>query len=211
MSKAEAQLKKERLAKSQRKTIFQGKILNLHLEKLFFKGGKTKEKEIVEHPGAVVCLPVNAAKKIFLIKQYRRAVDSILIELPAGRIEKNEKPLFAAQRELREETGYKAAQLIRLGGFLTTPGFSNEFLHLFLALGLKKSPLAPDADEKLDLMEASLEEALQMVQTGLIQDAKTISALLYYLLWQTGSKPLSALKNRLFEKTELPRPASGLK
>ena len=120
------QQEKERKAQIEKSWIHQGKIVKMHLESIFYNDGTKKNVEIVEHPGAVVILPVTSNKNIIFIKQYRKAVDKILIELPAGILEKGEKPSTCAKRELQEEIGYKPNKLINLGGFHPSPGFCSQ-------------------------------------------------------------------------------------
>lgn len=183
MNKAELHKKKEQEATVEKRIIFEGKRIDLFLEKIMFSPTKIQTFEIVHHPQAVLLLPLDSSKKIFFVKQYRRAVDKILLELPAGIIEQNEPVPEAAQRELQEEIGYKAGSLISLGGVYTSPGFCNEIIHLFLAIDLQKSSLPPDEDEHIDVVQFSLEETLDLIDKGQIFDAKTIVAILKYQRW----------------------------
>jgi len=180
-SEAQRDLEKENLLDS--RLAYQGKIIGLKLE-TYRLGQKTKIAEIVRHPGAVVIVPVDAEGNLLLVRQWRRAANEILIELPAGTLEPNEPPATAALRELQEETGYAAKALIPLGGFFSAPGFCTEYLHLFAAEGLSPAPLPPDDDEQIDLLSLPLADAFQMIEKGEIQDAKTIAGLFRYQLWK---------------------------
>jgi len=162
---------------------YKGKIVSLRLN-TYKIGKKTKIAEVVEHPGAVVIVPVDEKGRLLLIEQWRRAASEILIELPAGTLEKNEQPESAAGRELQEETGFKAKTLTPLGGFFSAPGFCNEYLHLFAAEDLYPSPLAPDDDESIDLLPTPLSEAVEMIKKKIIRDAKTIAGIYMYQLWK---------------------------
>ncbi len=119
---------------------YQGRVVNLRLDTFQF-GEETRVREIIHHAGAVVILPIDSKGKILLIQQWRRAVNEILIELPAGTLEPGEEPRATAIRELREETGFDARKLTSLGGFFSCPGFCDEYLHLFVAEDLHPSPL----------------------------------------------------------------------
>lgn len=171
------QKKREELLGKETTLIYKGRIITLEL--LAFSTGKTFE--IVKRDPAVVILPILPDGKILLIQQWRRAAAEIMIELPAGIIEKGEDPLTSAQRELREETGYRANRISPLGGFYSTPGFCNEYLHLFLAEDLHLDPLPPDEGECIDLMPVTPEEAKQLIAKNQIRDAKTVAGVLRYL------------------------------
>ncbi len=138
------------------------------------------EKDYVAHPGAVVILAFVKQMEILLIKNERFAVEKTLWELPAGTLEKDEKPIETASRELIEETGYKALTLDPLLEFYTTPGFCNEKIHAFTALDLEHVGQNLDATEVITVHPTSFTEALQMIDRGEIIDGKTITTLLYY-------------------------------
>ena len=151
--------------------------------------GHLKRWDIVVHPGAVVLVPVMKTGELLLVKQWRRAADKILVEFPAGTLEEGEAPGVCAQRELREETGYRAERIIPMGGFFTAPGFCTEFLHLFLALDLEAAPLqTDDEDEEIDLVTASHEAVAEMIEKHQIQDAKTIAGFYRYDRWLKSQK-----------------------
>ena len=157
---------------------YRGRIINLRVDQIHTDSGYRGIREIVEHPGAVAIVPIDERQQIVLVKQYRSAVGKNTIEVPAGTLSKGEDPLVCAHRELKEETGYQAAKLDRIGGVYTAPGISSEFIHLYLATGLTAGESATEEDEAIDLMRVSLNEALSMIHDGSINDAKSVSALL---------------------------------
>lgn len=136
--------------------------------------------DIVMHPGAVVIIPITADGKILLIKQWRHAVDQILIELPAGTLEMNEEPITCAEREIQEEIGYRAQKMTPLARFYSAPGYSTELLYLFVAEKLEPSFLPADEDEGIDVFPVTLAEAKKLIKTGEICDAKTIAGIHCY-------------------------------
>jgi ADP-ribose pyrophosphatase len=158
--------------------IFTGKILSLFLDKLRLPDGQVVEREIVRHIDAVGIAAVTKDRQIVLVRQYRPAVGKEVLEIPAGLLFSNEKPEECAWRELKEETGYQADKLKKLVSFYTSPGFSDEVLHLFLAEGLKQGKPAFEDDEYLKILQKPLEEAISLILAGQIVDAKTIIALL---------------------------------
>lgn len=162
--------------------IFNGRILKVKLDKVLLPNGKISSREVVLHPGAVAILPILPNGDIVFVKQYRYPIDSIIYELPAGKLELNEKPLKCAIRELSEETGYDTNNLEFLTTIVTTPGFSNENIYLYLAKNLIKSKQHLDEDEFIDVEVLSVSKVKQMILEGNIFDSKTLSALLVYLL-----------------------------
>lgn len=162
---------------------YKGKLISVRSDRIQDSQGRVHQYDIVLHPGAAVMIPIHEGGKIHLVKQWRRASQEILIELPAGTLENNENPLHCAQRELQEEIGYKAKKMTSLGGFFTAPGFCNEYLHLFLAEELIESPLIGDDSDKIDPCLLSLEEALDWIEQGKIKDAKTICGIYRYFRW----------------------------
>ncbi len=136
--------------------------------------------DVVIHPGSIVLIPVMDDGKILFIKQWRHVVDQILIELPAGTLEKSEEPMACAEREIQEETGYRAGKITFLGGFYSAPGYTTEYLHLFLAEELEPSFLPADEDEGIDVFPLTLLEAQKMIKTGKICDAKTLAGIHRY-------------------------------
>lgn len=166
--------------------IFSGKILKLRLDEVELPDGKYSTREIVEHPGAVAIIPIDEDKNVIMVRQYRKPVEEVLLEIPAGKLEANEDVHTCAQRELLEETGYKAEKMIHIMEFYTTPGFSNEKMSLFLALGLEAAESKADEDEFIKREKIPLDKAIEMIKNGEIKDAKTIVGLLLSHLFLQG-------------------------
>lgn len=143
-------------------------------------GERIAEREVVRHPGAVTILPMLDNDHVCLIRNYRVAVDEQLIELPAGTLEPPEDPEVTAERELIEETGYRAQQLHKLHEFYLSPGILDEKMHLYLATGLEPGDPAREHGELIENLVVPWAEALAMVMDGRIHDAKTLIALLFY-------------------------------
>ncbi|NCU18295.1 NUDIX hydrolase [Pallidibacillus pasinlerensis] len=166
-----------------RKTIFEGRIINLYLDEVSLPNGKTSMREIIKHPGAVAVIAITEEDKILLVEQYRKALERSLVEIPAGKLEKGEDPRESAKRELKEETGYTCESLEQVTSFYTSPGFANELVHIYHAKGLKKEKeLHLDEDEFVSVMEVTYEEALNLIKEQKIYDAKTIYAIQYWQL-----------------------------
>lgn len=170
--------------------IFSGKVVNLQIDEVELPNGKTAKREIIKHPGAVAIIAVTDENKVVMVEQYRKALEKMIIEIPAGKLEKNEEPWICAKRELEEETDYDCESLELLTSFYTSPGFADEIIHVFIAKGLKKKEDAAglDEDEFVNLMELTLEEALQAVKEKRIYDAKTIFAVQYLQLQEALKK-----------------------
>ncbi len=163
--------------------IYEGRLINLRVDQIRTAAGVESVREIVEHPGAIALIALDEAGRVLMVKQYRHAVRAVTLEIPAGILERGEEPAVAAQRELREETGYRAGQLRRLGGIHTTPGFSTEYIHFFLATQLTPDRLAMDEDEVIDLLRLPLAEAIDLIRAAQIDDGKTVSGLLLAQTW----------------------------
>ena len=175
----------EKTSPIQQQEIYRGKTIGLLSDTLLRQDGSLMKWDIVTHPGAVVLIPITSTNEIIFVKQWRRAVGKPLIELPAGTLELGEPPAVCAGRELQEETGFRAKEIIPLGGFYSAPGFCTEYLHLFLARDLIPDPLPPDEDEAIDLLFLSLEAAEEMIESGEICDAKTLAGIHRYVKWST--------------------------
>jgi len=162
------------------RTVFSGNIITVK-EKIVDMGeGKTSGREIVEHPGAVGILAFDKNNHLIMVKQFRKAVECELWEIPAGKIEIGENILDCAKREFKEETGFFAEKWRFLGEIYTSPGFANEKIFLFEARDLQSGQQLPDEDEIITMTAFSEDEIRKMVLTGLLKDAKTLSALLFY-------------------------------
>ncbi|MBB5178728.1 ADP-ribose pyrophosphatase [Planomicrobium koreense] len=161
--------------------IYEGKVINLKVDEVSLPNGHTSKRELVEHPGAVALIALTPEGKLILVEQYRKALERSIIEIPAGKIEKGEEPSYTAMRELEEETGYTAERLELIQSFSTSPGFADEIIHVYGAIGLKKSESGAilDEDEFVDLLEVTIEEAEQMMKDNRIFDAKTAFAVLW--------------------------------
>lgn len=158
------------------KKLYEGGIFDLRVDRL--KADNLElVREVIEHNGGVVIAAQPEPDKVILIRQYRYSIDMELIELPAGRIEKNEIPLPAAKRELKEETGFEAQNWEDLSAMFSAPGFCNEVLYLYKATNLTFSGKQLDIDEETEVMVLTLDEAWQMVRKGEIRDAKTIAGI----------------------------------
>ncbi len=169
----------ERIVNS--RSIYDGRIVHFRVDTVALPDGSTVVREIILTPGAVVIVPLTddgQVRLVRLVRQYRSAAGEFLLELPAGTLEPGESPDAAAPRELAEETGDRATHWERLAGFYTVPGICDEYLHLFLATGLTPGEPNREVDEFMDVVTMPLEEALAMVRTGAIHDAKTMIGLL---------------------------------
>jgi ADP-ribose pyrophosphatase len=162
-------------------TPFKCSIFSVRSDSILLPDGTVRKRSYVIHPGAVVIIPLLKENEILLIKQYRRPTGRLLLELPAGMLEGNEQPEERAMKELQEETGYRADELIPYGGMYSAPGFCNEYLHFFLAKDLYPDPLCADDDEAIDLVPTLLQDALAMIDEGTINDAKTIAGIFKYV------------------------------
>ena len=160
------------------KAIYEGRVVNLHLKQVKLPNGDTSQREVILHHGAVAIVPILDNGNIAFVRQFRLPAQQVLLEVPAGTLEPNENPDKAAVRELREEIGYRPKSLHRLGGIFVAPGYTSEYIHLYLAEQLEKAPLATDTDEFLEVIDLSLTDAMQKIVSGEIEDAKTVSSLL---------------------------------
>ncbi|ADQ40835.1 NUDIX hydrolase [Caldicellulosiruptor acetigenus I77R1B] len=158
--------------------IYDGSFISLKVDKVLLPNGNISQRAIVLHSGAAVVVPVDDENNVIFVKQFRKPIEKVIIELPAGKLDKDENPLECAKRELEEETGYKARELIKLTEIYTTPGFSNEVIHVYLATGLYKGEAHTDADEFVEVLNIKMADAILMVKKGEIRDAKTIIGLL---------------------------------
>src|SRR5881396_420731 len=167
-----------------RRRIYSGRVVNLDVDTIQYPDGSTGELEMIRHPGAAAVLPFasdprGADPTVLLIRQYRYAAGGPLLEIPAGRLSPGEEPAECARRELREEVGVTAGRIEHLTTIWTTPGFTDERIHLFWASELTADKHAREPDEFIEVIPKLLSEALQMVQSGAISDAKTALSLLF--------------------------------
>jgi ADP-ribose diphosphatase len=163
---------------------YTGTVLDLDVDTVRFPDGSQGELEIIRHPGAAAVVPLASDRAgpdptVLMLRQYRYAADGEIWEIPAGRLEPGELPESCARRELREEAGVEPGQLQRLTTIWTTPGFTDEAIHLFLATDLKASTQAREPDEFIDVVPQPLSTVLAGIERGEVRDAKTVVALLY--------------------------------
>jgi ADP-ribose pyrophosphatase len=159
-------------------TLYRGRVLTLKLDEIIEPGGVQAKRELVVHPGSVVVLPLLADGRVVLVRQFRYAARRSLWELVAGSLEPHESVLAAARRELLEETGYRARAVRRLISFYPSPGFLTERMHLVQARGLTPGPAQLEVDERIEVGRFTRSELRRMVSSGVIQDGKTLVALL---------------------------------
>jgi ADP-ribose pyrophosphatase len=159
--------------------VYQGKILDLEVDRVRMPSGNEATREVVRHRGAVVILPLHEDWRIELVRQHRYPTGEVLLELPAGKLDPGEDPIACAGRELAEETGWKPVEIHDLGSFFTTPGFTDEVLHAFIATPLEEAPeVAQDPDEAIENVVMTVDEALAACRSGEIRDSKTLATLL---------------------------------
>ena len=158
--------------------IFSGRAFTIRRDLLRVPDGRETKLDIVEHVGSVILVPVDERGNLLFVRQYRHATGLDLLELPAGTLNEGEAPEVCARREIREETGMAAKEMKRLGGFYLAPGYSTEYMNVFLATDLVPDPLDADADEFISVESIPVKEALAMAARGEIPDAKSLAALL---------------------------------
>ena len=161
--------------------VYSGGHIQVREDRIIEPAGHECSREIVVHPGAVCVVARPTPDEVILIRQYRHAASRELVEIPAGTLHPGEDPRECAIRELEEEAGYLAANMVERGRFWTTPGFTTEFMYLYEAAGLTKTQIHPDEDEVIEVDIVSRTKALQMIDEGQIQDAKSILGLLRVL------------------------------
>lgn len=164
--------------------VYDGKTINVDVDVVRFPNGKTGELEMVRHPGAAAVVPflsdpAGDDPQVLLLKQYRYAADGFVVEIPAGKLDAGEPPEECARRELLEETGCSAERIERLTTIYTTPGFTDEQIHLFMAWGLTSGETAHEEHEFITPLRVPLSEALAMIERGDITDSKTVCGLLF--------------------------------
>jgi ADP-ribose diphosphatase len=159
-------------------TIYRGKILNLRLDTVELENGRTARFEVVEHGDSIGVLPVTDAGTALLVRQYRHAIGETLLEIVAGNVDSGESFEQAALRELMEEVGHRAREIVPLGGFYLCPGYTTEFMHIFLARGLHPESATPDEDEQIEVAEIPLDELYRQARAGELRDSKSVAALL---------------------------------
>lgn len=179
------------MSKLSSQRVYTGRVINVDIDTVQFPNGSTGELEIVRHPGASAVVPFvsdpsSGDPQILLIKQYRYAADEFIWEIPAGKLDGHEDPLLCARRELLEETGCTAENIEPLYTFYTTPGFTDELIHAFMATGLTRGTVAHEKDEFMSLETVTLSNALELIRTGELKDAKSALAILYVAGFRLG-------------------------
>lgn len=160
-----------------KKPIYKGKVIDLSVEMVTLPNGTTTSLEIIAHPGAAAVVPMKDEETVVMIRQYRHAVGGFIYELPAGKLHPNEDPRNCAHREVEEEIGFKVGRLDPLLSFFTTPGFTDEIIHIFIGYDLTPGKQDLDVDEVLEIVEFPLARTLEMIREGAIKDGKTIIGL----------------------------------
>ena len=161
------------------KYVYQGRLVHLRTDNVRTSLSKQVVcREVVEHPGSVAIVAIDEYDNVYLVSQYRYAVDKVLMEIPAGTLEKGESSIETAKRELREEIGMSADHLISTGSFYLAPGYSSEIMEVYIAKGLKVDPLPKDVDEDIVVHIVPFEKLLEQICAGEFSDIKTVAALL---------------------------------
>jgi ADP-ribose pyrophosphatase len=158
--------------------IFEGRVVNLRVDTVELPDGRVTSREVVEHHGAVAIVPMLDHEKIVLVRQFRQPVGGTLLEIPAGTLDEGEDPCECARRDLVEEIGYFPEKLTEMFHSYLSPGYSTEMLHTFLAEDLQKAEAKRDFDEFLEVLTVSLRDAVEMIRSGEIADAKSICGIL---------------------------------
>lgn len=158
-------------------TLLKGRAFAIRRDWMKTPDGRETKFDIIEHGGSVVIVPLDSDGRLLFVRQYRHATGRDLLELPAGTLNEGEDPDVCAAREIREETGFAAGRLERLGEFFLAPGYSTEFMVVYLATDLKHDPLEADADEFLSVERIPIGRALEMARRGEMPDAKSLAAL----------------------------------
>lgn len=160
------------------KLAFDGRLIKLRVDKVRLPDGNETTREIVVHRGAIAAVPLIDTDKIVMVRQFRQAAGEVLLEIPAGTLDPNEDPSTCAVRELREEIGYQANKLTPMFKLYLAPGYSSEMIHTFLAEDLVKIGAEPETDEFIEIVEVRMADAVDMIRSGEIKDAKSISGIL---------------------------------
>ncbi len=167
--------------------VFRGKIFTVRRDWVRLPQGRTTALDIIVHHGAVTIVPLDEQGRLWFVRQYRHAAGETLLEFPAGTLEPGESAEACAAREIREEIGLAAGHLRLLGRFYLAPGYSTEYMRVFLATDLHPAPLPPDADEFLEPVALPVAQVLLRAREGAFQDAKTLAALMLALPWLPGA------------------------
>lgn len=159
-------------------TVYDGRIIKLKRKEVRLPDGSLGVREVVEHPGAVAIVALDDEDYIYLVRQYRSPMEKSILEIPAGKLEKNEEPAVCAVRELEEEIGRTPGKLVKLGSYYSSPGYSNELIHIFLATELREVQAIKVPGEFLQAEKMPLSTLNEMIERGEVQDGKTILGIL---------------------------------
>jgi len=157
--------------------IFKGQILTMRVDTVAMPDGRTATREIVDHSGGVCVVPVTDGGEVIMVRQFRKAVEREVLEIPAGKLNSGEDHYDCGVRELEEETGYKSDNIVYLGHVFPTPGFANETIHIYLATNLHKGEANLDTDEYLDVEKLPLDAVVDMIMKNEINDSKTVAGI----------------------------------
>jgi ADP-ribose pyrophosphatase len=166
--------------------IYQGRRINLHVDRVVLPNGRETTREIADYPNSVGIVALDKDDNVLLVRQYRHAVGKTLLEIPAGGMEAGESPRESALRELEEESGYTAERIEQIGGVYAAPGYSTEFLHIFLATDLKPGPSRNDEDEYIEVAPVPMVRVPNLISSGELCDGKSIIGLLTLLVHRGG-------------------------
>ena len=169
--------------------LYEGRILNVRKDTVRMPNGREATREVVEHSHAVCIVPVDDDGNVLFVRQYRKPTEQSILEVPAGGVEEGELSEDTVLRELQEEVGYTADRLQHLASFWVAPGWATEYMHAYLATGLQPSKLVGDDDENIEVVRIPLEQAVSMIQTGELNDGKSIASLLLALPLLKGQQP----------------------
>ena len=157
---------------------YHGRALSVRVDEVELRPGQVVRLDVIEHTGSVTLVPLDDEDNLWFVRQYRHPARQTLLELPAGTLNPGEQPDMAANRELQEEIGMRAGRMEELASFYLAPGYSSEFMHVFLAQALSPSVLAPDEDEYLTIEKVPAAKVVALIQSGALHDAKSLAALL---------------------------------
>lgn len=158
-------------------TVYRGKAFNVRCDQVRLPNGKVTSLDIIEHPGAVTLIPIDSQNQLIFVRQYRHAAGKDLLELPAGTLDEGEMPEECAYREIREEIGLSAGKLSKVGEFFLAPGYSTEYMYVYLATYLHPDPLQGDDEEFISVEYIPLNKIPEIISQGMIEDAKSLAAL----------------------------------
>jgi len=170
------------------RVVFEGRAVKLRVDTVRTADGRRSTREIVEHAACISVVAVDANDNILLVRQFRQAIDKELLEIPAGGIDEGESSGEAVIREMREETGFRPGKVERLCGFYSTPGFCNEYLHLYLATDLTPAPLSAEDTPGIEVVRVPITQVTELINSGKIEDSKTIAGLLFYLEYRKNTE-----------------------